>query len=272
MQRWVPCFLVCCAQLAPFDRRHSKFRKSAAPPLPPPSSGLSSSSRRFSTPDSHGSRGQVCFFPINHLLQHSRRLWVLTPGAAETCRSNCQNSVQQPLIPFLQAEPAQAQQMAACCSCLPSPPGRTSGFTVHCFGMQTCKSLEPVSLVVLVLPEPETGTEGLLYCGCVLPLKLLLLLEVVLLLYRRYIMQHWRTTAVSRRPAWQPWRAPPRMPLRCLASSPSVTTGEPLLAHHLCMHQVIYPVMLSFLNKIAAPGMCISFAPSGTQAVLWQTF
>ena len=30
---------------------------------------------------------------------------------------------------------------------------------------------------------------------------------------------------MSRHPVWLPWRVPPRTPLKCLASSPSVTTG-----------------------------------------------
>lgn len=41
---------------------------------------------------------------------------------------------------------------------------------------------------------------------------------------------------MSRRHVWLPWRAPPRMPQKCLASSPSVTTGAPAL---MCKHKTI---------------------------------
>ena len=54
---------------------------------------------------------------------------------------------------------------------------------------------------------------------------------------------------MSRRPVWRPWRAQPRMPPRCSASSPSVTTGQyRLYLHitsayfrsHVCNHAVIW--------------------------------
>ena len=130
-----------------------------------------------------------------------------------------------------QAEGRQGQQAPICYSCAGSACKKTSAFVVHCFGMQTCKSLEPKSLVDFVPSQLAEKVKGLPYCGYE-PFKLLLL-ELMLVFCRRYITQHWRTTAVSRHPAWRPWRAPPRMPLRCLASSPSVTTGQHCLSLHV---------------------------------------
>lgn len=76
-------------------------------------------------------------------------------------------------------------------------------------------------------------------------------------------MQHWRTTAVSKPHVWLPWRVPPRMPQRCLASSLSVTTGKSIrmqttshFQHILCSWPVLRVDVYIYLNMYMPAWPC----------------
>ena len=118
----------------------------------------------------HGSKGHFFFDEaVKQLLQHFRDVDDCGCRNLQVCLPEVFCDPPTPPLFLLQAEPAQEQQMTACCSCALLACKRTSGLAEHCFGMQTCNSLGPISLVP-VLPQLPKGLQGLPCCDCELPL------------------------------------------------------------------------------------------------------